>query len=245
MHGDRSSASAGSSPSGHRFRALVVDDEPPLVQVVSGYLTQEGFDVVTAADGEAAVTVAQQTSPDVIVLDLMLPGIDGVEVCRRVRAFSDAYIIMLTAKTEEVDKLIGLSVGADDYLTKPFSPRELVARIRAMLRRPRAEEHEPAWEVRTFGALQIDTTAREVRVAGQAVELTRTEFDLLDALSAHPRMAFSRHQLLERVWHGEWYGDDHVIDVHIGNLRRKLGDDAAQPRYIRTVRGIGFRMESG
>jgi DNA-binding response OmpR family regulator len=181
----------------------------------------------------------------VIVLDLMLPGIDGVEVCRRVRAFSDAYIIMLTAKSDEVDKLVGLSVGADDYLTKPFSPRELVARIRAMLRRPRAEEHDPERVVRTFGDLQIDASAHEVRVAGRAIELTRTEFDLLDALSAHPRMAFSRHQLLERVWHGEWYGDDHVIDVHIGNLRRKLGDDAAQPRYIRTVRGVGFRMESG
>ena len=245
MHGDRTSTGAGSGPGGYRFRALVVDDEPPLLQVVSGYLTREGFDVVTAADGEAAVKVAQQTSPDVIVLDLMLPGIDGVEVCRRVRAFSDAYIIMLTAKSDEVDKLVGLSVGADDYLTKPFSPRELVARVRAMLRRPRAEEHGPEQEVRTFGALQIDTVAREVRVAGQAVELTRTEFDLLEALSAHPRMAFSRHQLLERVWHGEWYGDDHVIDVHIGNLRRKLGDDPAQPRYIRTVRGIGFRMESG
>jgi DNA-binding response OmpR family regulator len=245
MHGDRTSSGAGSSPGGHRFRALVVDDEPPLVQVVSGYLTREGFDVVTSADGEAAVKVAQQTSPDVIVLDLMLPGIDGVEVCRRIRAFSDAYIIMLTAKSDEVDKLVGLSVGADDYLTKPFSPRELVARVRAMLRRPRAEETEPEQEVRTFGALQIDTAAREVRVAGETVELTRTEFDLIEALSAHPRRAFSRHQLLQRVWHGEWFGDDHVIDVHIGNLRRKLGDDPAQPRYIRTVRGIGFRMESG
>jgi DNA-binding response OmpR family regulator len=245
MHGDRTSASAGSGPGGYRFRALVVDDEPPLVQVVAGYLTREGFDVVTSTDGEAAVKVAQQTSPDVIVLDLMLPGIDGVEVCRRVRAFSDAYIIMLTAKSDEVDKLVGLSVGADDYLTKPFSPRELVARVRAMLRRPRAEEHGPEQEVRTFGALQIDTVAREVRVAGETVELTRTEFDLLEALSAHPRMAFSRHQLLERVWHGEWYGEDHVIDVHIGNIRRKLGDDPARPRYIRTVRGIGFRMESG
>jgi DNA-binding response OmpR family regulator len=243
MHGDPTST--GSSPEGHRFRALVVDDEPPLVQVVSGYLTREGFDVVTAIDGEAALAIARQANPDVIVLDLMLPGIDGVEVCRRVRAFSNAYIIMLTAKSDEVDKLVGLSVGADDYLTKPFSPRELVARIRAMLRRPRAEQPEPDREVRTFGALQIDPTAREVRLAGQAVELTRTEFDLLDTLSAHPRMAFSRRQLLERVWHGQWHGDDHVIDVHIGNLRRKLGDDVAQPRYVRTVRGIGFRMGSG
>jgi DNA-binding response OmpR family regulator len=242
MHGDR----AGTSPgSGHRFRALVVDDEPPLVQVVSGYLTREGFEVVTATDGESAVAAAQRDGPDVIVLDLMLPGIDGIEVCRRVRAFSDAYIIMLTAKTDEIDKLVGLSVGADDYLTKPFSPRELVARIRAMLRRPRVGEADRSLDVRAFGDLQIDPAAREVRIAGRAVELTRTEFDLLDVLSAHPRTAFSRHQLLERVWHGDWYGDDHVIDVHIGNLRHKLGDDATHPRYIRTVRGVGFRMGTG
>jgi DNA-binding response OmpR family regulator len=230
---------------GRRFRALVVDDEPPLVQVVSGYLTREGFDVVTAADGESAVAAARDSGPDVIVLDLMLPGIDGVEVCRRVRAFSDAYIIMLTAKSDEVDKLVGLSVGADDYLTKPFSPRELVARIRAMLRRPRAASNEPERVTRRFGDLEIDPAGREVRVGGRGVELTRTEFDLLEVLSAQPRMAFSRSQLLEWVWHGEWYGDDHVIDVHIGNLRRKLGDDAAQPRYVRTVRGVGFRMGSG
>jgi DNA-binding response OmpR family regulator len=244
MQDDRTSANAGSDPKGRRFRALVVDDEPPLVQVISGYLAREGFDVVTAIDGEGALAAAKSSAPDVIVLDLMLPGIDGIEVCRRVRAFSDAYVIMLTAKSDEVDKLVGLSVGADDYLTKPFSPRELVARIRAMLRRPRDADQEPEREVRTFGDLQIDTAAREVRVAGSGVELTRTEFDLLETLSAHPRMAFSRRQLMEHVWHGEWYGDDHVIDVHIGNLRRKLGDNAAEPRYIRTVRGVGFRMES-
>jgi DNA-binding response OmpR family regulator len=230
---------------GHRVRALVVDDEPPLVQVISGYLTREGFDVVTATDGESAVTVARNTGPDVIVLDLMLPGVDGVEVCRQVRAFSDAYIIMLTAKTDEVDKLIGLSVGADDYLTKPFSPRELVARIRAMLRRPRSPDNAGDRGLRRFGDLTVDAAAREARVANRDVELTRTEFDLLDALSARPRMAYSRHQLLELVWRGDWYGDDHVIDVHIGNLRRKLGDDATHPRYIRTVRGVGFRMGPG
>jgi DNA-binding response OmpR family regulator len=230
---------------GTRFRALVVDDEPPLVQVVSGYLAREGFDVITATDGESAVAAAREHCPDVVVLDLMLPGIDGVEVCRRIRSFSDAYVIMLTAKSDEVDKLVGLSVGADDYLTKPFSPRELVARIRAMLRRPRAPTTTADQAVRRFGVLEVDPAGREVRVAGQAVELTRTEFDLLDTLSAQPRVAFSRRQLLEHVWGGDWYGDDHVIDVHVGNLRRKLGDDATQPHYIRTVRGVGYRMGAG
>ena len=228
---------------GSRFRALVVDDEPPLVQVVSGYLAREGFDVVTATDGEGAVAAAREHRPDVIVLDLMLPGIDGVEACRRIRAFSDVYIIMLTAKSDEVDKLVGLSVGADDYLTKPFSPRELVARVRAMLRRPRAAAADP--DVRRFGTLEVDPAGREVRVHGHPVELTRTEFDLLDTLSAQPRVAFGRRQLLEHVWGGDWYGDDHVIDVHIGNLRHKLGDDATAPRYIRTVRGVGYRMGAG
>jgi DNA-binding response OmpR family regulator len=236
---------AGTGAEGARFRALVVDDEPPLVQVVSGYLTREGFEVLTATDGETAVALAREGSPDVVVLDLMLPGIDGVEVCRRIRAFSDAYVIMLTAKSDEVDKLVGLSVGADDYLTKPFSPRELVARVRAMLRRPRAAHDVPDAPVRRFGGLEIEPAGHEVRVEGRPVELTRTEFDLLDALSAQPRVAFTRRQLLEHVWGGDWYGDDHVIDVHVGNLRRKLGDDATEPRYIRTVRGVGYRMGSG
>jgi DNA-binding response OmpR family regulator len=228
-----------------RSCALVVDDEPPLVQVVAGYLATEGFEVLCAGDGETAVAVARERHPDVVVLDLMLPGIDGVEVCRRIRAFSGTYIIMLTAKSEEVDKLMGLSVGADDYLTKPFSPRELVARVRAMLRRPRAGTGEPAGEVRRFGALQIDPAGREVLLGGRPVELTRTEFDILDTLSARPRVAFSRRQILERVWGGDWYSDEHVIDVHIGNLRRKLGDEAEHPRYIRTVRGVGYRMGAG
>ena len=237
-------AAAETDASGARFRALVVDDEEPLVQVISGYLTREGFDVITATDGELAVSATREHRPDVVILDLMLPGIDGLEVCRRIRAFSEAYVIMLTAKGDEVDKLIGLSVGADDYLTKPFSPRELVARLRALLRRPRAWV-ETGVAVRRFGALEVDPAGREVRVNGSPVALTRTEFDLLDVLSAEPRVAFSRRQLIERVWGGEWYGDEHVIDVHIGNLRRKLDDDAEHPRYIRTVRGFGYRMGAG
>jgi len=225
-----------------RLRALVVDDEPPLVRIVSGYLEREGFDVVAAGDGEAAVRLAREADPDVIVLDLMMPGVDGVEACRRIRMFSDAYIVMLTARDEEVDKLVGLSVGADDYVTKPFSPRELVARIRAMLRRPRVPATPGGGPVRRFGDLEIDPAGREARVGGRPVELTRTEFDLLDVLSAEPRVAFSRRRLMERVWGGDWFGDEHVVDVHVAHLRRKLGDDAQHPRYVRTVRGVGYRM---
>jgi DNA-binding response OmpR family regulator len=224
-------------------RALVVDDERPLVAIVTSYLEREGFEVVAGYDGNEAVELARSEHPDVIVLDLMLPGLDGIEACRQIRAFSDAYIIMLTAKAEETDKIVGLSTGADDYLTKPFSPGELVARVRAMLRRPRTET--AAREVRHFGTLEIDPQAREVLIDRQPVDLTRLEFDLLDTLSAEPRVAFSRRQLLERVWGENWFGDDHVVDVHIANLRRKLGDDADTPRYVRTVRGVGYRMGEG
>ena len=175
-----------------------------------------------------------------VILDIMMPVLDGIEACRQIRSFSDAYVIMLTARDDEIDTLVGLSVGADDYLTKPFSPRVLVARIKTMLRRPRSTATTPE-EVRRFGELEIDPGAREVRLAGEKVELTRTEFDLLDVLSAEPRVAFSRARLLERVW-DDWPGDDHLVDVHIANLRRKLGDDAAAPRYVRTVRGVGYRM---
>ena len=227
-----------------RLRALVVDDEAPLVTVVTGYLEREGFEVLSAGDGERAVELARSEAPDVIVLDLMLPGIDGIEACRRIRAFSDAYIVMLTARAEEVDKIVGLSTGADDYVTKPFSPRELVARIRAMLRRPRAE-HGGGRDVRRIGGLVIDPEAREVLRDGEPVALTRTEFDLLDALSERPRVVFTREQLLERVWGGEWFGDEHVVDVHVANLRHKLGDSGDRPRYVETVRGVGYRMGGG
>ncbi|RDI73668.1 Response regulators consisting of a CheY-like receiver domain and a winged-helix DNA-binding domain [Gaiella occulta] len=237
-------SSTGGRRSGARLRALVVDDERPLVQILSTYLEREGFEVLAAFDGEQAVALARAERPDLIVLDLMLPGIDGIEACRHIRGFSDAYIVMLTAKAEEVDKIIGLSTGADDYLTKPFSPGELIARVRAMLRRPRSSD--PGRDaVRRFGALELDPGAREVRVDGRPVELTRLEFDLLDALSSEPRLVFSRARLLERVWGGEWFGDDHVVDVHIANLRRKLGDDPAAPRYVRTMRGVGYRMGPG
>jgi DNA-binding response OmpR family regulator len=226
------------------LRALVVDDEPPLVKVVCSYLEREGFEVATTGDGEQAVALARELDPDVIVLDLMLPGIDGIEACRQIRAFSDAYIVMLTARVEEIDRIVGLSTGADDYVTKPFSPGELMARVRAMLRRPRASR-EQAGGVRRFGELEIDPAAREVRRGGEPVELTKIEFDLLDALSGDPRVVFSRERLLERVWGAEWFGDDHVVDVHIANVRAKLGDDPRAPRYLRTIRGVGYRMGDG
>ena len=229
-------------------RALVVDDELPLATLVGSYLERDGFDVVLAHDGHEAVELARTVDPEVLVLDLGLPGMDGVEVCRQLRTFSDCYVVMLTARSEEVDKLIGLSVGADDYMTKPFSPRELVARVHAMLRRPRpslgrrAPAEEPA---RVFGPLVLDPAGREVSLDGRPVALTRTEFDVLEALSARPKLAFSRRRLIEAVWGESWVGDEHLVDVHVGHLRRKLGDDATSPRFIRTVRGVGYRMGDG
>lgn len=228
------------------FRALVVDDEPSLSRVVAGYLEHEGFLVTVAADGELALAAARRDPPDVVVLDLMLPGIDGIEVCRQLRTFTDAYVIMLTARSEEVDMLVGLSVGADGYMTKPFSPRELTARIRVLLRRPRtAVQTEGDPKVRTIGDLSLDPQSREVHAGPAPVELTRTEFDLLDALTERPKLAYSRRQLIERVWGPDWVGDEHLVDIHIGHIRRKLGDDAASPRFVLTVRGVGYRMGPG
>jgi DNA-binding response OmpR family regulator len=242
MSGEHAAAGPGGSAPA-RPRALVVDDEPPLVRLVRTYLEREGFEVAASGDGAEAVELARVLRPDVIVLDLMLPGLDGIEACRRIRAFSDAYIVMLTARAEELDKIVGLSTGADDYVTKPFSPGELVARIRAMLRRPRAAQGgDPP---RRFGDLLIDPAAREVTLAGTPVELTKLEFDLLEALSAQPRLVLSRSQLLERVWGTTWPGDEHLVEVHIANLRAKLGDVPGAARYIETVRGVGYRMGRG
>ena len=225
-------------------RALVVDDEEPLARLVAGYLVRDGFTVDIVADGEAAVDAARRERPDLIVLDLMLPGIDGVEACRRIRTFSDAYIVMLTARAEEIDLLIGLSVGADDYVTKPFSPRELVARIHAMLRRPRAAREGGAPPL-VVGSLEIDRDAHELRLDGALIDATPLELALLVALAEQPNVAFIRRQLLDRVWGEAWVGDEHVVDVHVANLRRKLGDDSAAPRYIRTVRAVGYRLGAG
>lgn len=222
---------------------LVVDDEIPLTGVVGSYLEREGFQMAVAHTGPDAVDRARALSPDLIILDVMLPGFDGIEVCRRVRQFSDAYIIMLTAKDEEMDKVLGLSMGADDYLVKPFSPRELIARVRAMLRRPRTSEDAATVSHQVAGII-LEPQARHLTVDGTPVELTRTEFDLLAALMEHPKAVLTRRQLIDAVWGPGWYGDEHVVDVHIGHVRDKLGDDAASPRYIRTVRGVGYGMVS-
>jgi DNA-binding response OmpR family regulator len=233
------------------YRALVVDDEVPLAEVVASYLEREQFEAIVSDNGADAIAIARELDPDVVVLDIGLPGIDGLEVCRQLRTFSDAYVVMLTARDTEMDTILGLTVGADDYITKPFSPRELVARIRAMLRRPRvlqSASHAVGHEVtppRQFGALSIDVAAREVHIDDEAILLTRTEFDILEALSGRPGIVLSRRQLLEIVRNGPWVGNEHLVDVHIGHLRRKLGDDAARPRYIATVRGVGYRMGTG
>ena len=229
------------------LRALVVEDETELAALVGSYLERDGFEVALSYDGLEAVALAREVDPDVIVLDLGLPSLDGVEVCRQIRTFSDSYVVMLTARSDEVDTLIGLSVGADDYVTKPFSPRELVARVQVMLRRPRQHAKAAASEEsgRTFGPLTIDPVGREVWLNGEPVALTRTEFDLLATLSERPKMAFSRQQLIEAVWGPTWVGDEHLVDVHIGHLRHKLGDDATEGRFVRTVRGVGYRMGTG
>jgi DNA-binding response OmpR family regulator len=217
-------------------RALIVDDEAPIRELVRGYLEREGFTVSCAEDGQAALAAARAERPDVIVLDLMLPGLDGLEVCRRLRTFSDAYVLMLTARSEEIDRVVGLSVGADDYLVKPFSPRELVARVRALLRRPRA--------TKAVGppGLELDELRHEVRLDGAPIELTATEFGILASLARDPGVVISRTTLLDAVWGREFVGDDHLVDVHVANLRRKLGDDADRPKFVETVRGFGYRL---
>jgi DNA-binding response OmpR family regulator len=221
---------------------LVADDEARIRDIVRGYLEAEGFDVVSAGDGEVALRVARERKPDVVVLDVMMPGLDGVEVLRRLRRESDVYVIMLTARSDEVDKLVGLSVGADDYMTKPFSPRELVARIRAVLRRTRVTEPSAASECLEFEDLTIDTARREVTRRGERVDLSALEFDLLVALAGAPGRVFTRGQLLQQVWGWDFYGDERVVDVHIRSIRRALGDSADAPELLGTVRGVGYKF---
>ncbi len=222
-------------------RVLVVDDEPHIRTVLRSYLQADGFDVTEAADGEGAIAAIRDGRPDVVLLDVMLPGIDGLEVLRQLRVFSDAYVILVTARAEEVDKLVGLGVGADDYVTKPFSPREVTARVKAVLRRDRGVRTGEDAALR-FDGLIIDTVGREVEANGSIVMLSSLEFDLLAALAGAPGRVFSRAQLLERVWGYDFYGDERVVDVHIRSLRARLGDPAGDPHLIATVRGAGYKF---
>ncbi len=222
-------------------KILVVDDEPRLTRNVKAYLEAAGYTVQTAADGMEALQAARLFRPDLIVLDIMLPGLDGIQVLQRVRQESDVFVLMLTAKAEETDKIVGLNVGADDYMTKPFSPRELVARIQAVLRRGRGNP-APA-PAMNFRRLRIDVEARRVWKDGTEIELTTTEFDLLRALASHCGRVLSREQVIEHVWGYDYYGDERVADVHIGRIRKKVEDDPANPALIVTVRGAGYRFE--
>jgi len=221
-------------------KILVIDDEPAILNLVTAYLRAEGLEYATAADGPAGLTAARSFKPDLVVLDVMLPGMDGIELLTRLRRESDVYVILLTARSEETDKIVGLSVGADDYLTKPFSPRELVARITAALRRIQAAKTAlPESSMLSFAHLRIDPEARRAWVEEQEIELTAVEFDLLWALAQNQGRVLSREQLLEKAWGYEYFGDTRVVDVHIGHVRQKLGDD----RFIETIRGVGYRFE--
>jgi len=221
-------------------KILVIDDEPSILNLVSAYLKPEGYEVYTASDGNAGLKSARTFKPDLIILDLMLPGMDGIELLTRLRRESDVYVIMLTARTEETDKIVGLSVGADDYMTKPFSPRELVARIKAALRRIKvgtgAREERGVF---SFKHVRIDVGAHTASVDDVPVELTSIEFDLLRALAENRGRVLSREQLLEKVWGSDYFGEMRVVDVHLGHVRQKLGNEA----LIATVRGVGYRFE--
>ncbi len=222
---------------------LVVDDEQPIVDLVANYLISAGFEVYRAYDGNTALALARSVRPDLVVLDVMLPGLDGIEVCRKLHQETSVYVLMLTARTDEVDKLIGLSVGADDYLTKPFSPRELVARVKAILRRSRRmTETSDTRPCLHFRSLVIDHERREVTCGDTHIELTPREFDLLYALACHPGRVFTRDELLQRVWGEDFDGIDRVVDVHVGTLRRKLADDPSDASIIQTVRGVGYKF---
>ena len=219
---------------------LVVDDEARIVKLVRDYLTRAGFDVLEARDGDRALTMARVERPDLIILDLMLPGVDGLDICRRLRQESDVPIIMLTARVEEADRIVGLELGADDYVTKPFSPGELVARVRATLRRA-SGELGPSTMLRA-GDVELDTASLTVTVAEEPVDLTPTEFQLLAALVRQPGRIFTREQLLEAVHGVAFDGYDRSVDSHVKNLRRKIESDPRQPRCIQTVYGVGYRF---
>jgi len=223
-------------------RVLVVDDDPALAEVVGRYLEREGFSVDYATDGAAGLAMALETLPDLVVLDLMLPVLDGLEVCRRLRQSVPIPIVMLTARGEENDRIAGLELGADDYVTKPFSPRELTARVKAVLRRATGGVNANGVQILQGAGVEVDLVAHEARREGQPVPLTSKEFDLLVHFLAHPRRAFRRDELLESVW-GWTFGDTATVTVHVRRLREKLEDDPSDPQHLVTVRGTGYRFE--
>ncbi|NWJ47710.1 MAG: response regulator transcription factor [Chloroflexi bacterium] len=224
-------------------KILIIEDEESIWSLVKGYLEREDYNVAVATDGQSGLETARRIKPDLIVLDLMLPGIDGLEICHLLRAESDVYILMLTARTEEIDRIIGLTMGADDYVTKPFSPRELVARIKAALRRYRQDPSPVTSNRNILGTLSLEISSRKVWVKDQLLDLTRTEFDLLATLTEMPSRVFSREQLLEAVWSHDYFGDERVVDVHIGQLRKKI-ELASGGQPIKTVWGVGYRFEA-
>ena len=221
---------------------LVVDDNVKIVEVLSAYLEAEGYRAVVAYDGPTAEQLARSERPDIALVDIMLPGVDGLELTRRLQREHDLPVILVTARAEEVDRLVGLELGADDYITKPFSPREVVARVKAVLRRGERAAREGG--VLHVGDLEVDTETREVRAAGSRVELTRTEFDILATMAAHPGRVYSRLRLLEAAQGDAFEGYERTVDAHVKNLRRKLGDDPKEPRYIRTVFGVGYKVQA-
>ncbi len=224
-------------------KILVVDDEASVRKLVGSYLGREGYEVIEAADGAQALKLARTQHPNLIVLDVMIPEVDGLEVCRILRSESNVFVLMLTARSEETDKLLGLGLGADDYLTKPFSPRELVARVKAILRRGQEKDTVAGKDVLRAGDLEIDPGRYEATLAGRKLELTTREFEILRQLVSRPGMVFTREKLLELVWGYDFYGDPRVVDVHVAKLRKKVEDDPGDPKHIKTVRGVGYKLE--
>jgi two-component system, OmpR family, alkaline phosphatase synthesis response regulator PhoP len=221
---------------------LVIDDEDSILNVVEAYLKSDGNTIHLARDGVQGLAAFRRYNPDLVILDIMLPAMDGIEVLQQIRRESDVYVILLTAKSEEFDRVLGLTVGADDYLTKPFSPRELVARVKVILRRgrnPTTQEEKP---ILTFKNLRIDTGRHEIERNGEKIELTALEFKLLATLATYAGMVLSREQLLERVWGYDFYGEDRVVDVHIGHIRQKLEPDPSDPQFVITIRGVGYKF---
>jgi DNA-binding response OmpR family regulator len=224
-------------------RILVVDDEKQIVEVLKMYLERDGFRVSTASDGAAALAAFESQPPDLVLLDLMLPQVDGLEVFRRLRAKHATPIIMLTARGEEIDRILGLELGADDYIVKPFSPREVVARVKTVLRRAAGAREESSGKAVEVGELLIDPTTREVNIGARQIELTSKEFDLLYFLAMHPGQVFTRAQLLDRVWGYKFFGDASTVTVHVRRLREKIEANPTEPRFVTTVWGVGYKFE--